>query len=142
MPKTVDYTIGGPGFIPPLPYPKSPPGIAESSLEDRIKRFGSPYFPVNVGAIAASAEKEYSLETSADLASTFQYSPLDMIHLINNDPCDLLLTVGEDEQIYCPAGSVTKLTARPYRRFKLRNLSTTTAVTSGNVRLVLRRELQ
>ena len=140
MSGAVDFLTGGPASPAPLPSVLGRPARTGMTREERTRKRGSPFFPLSLGALAAGAVQHYDLEESAALAKALKYDHLDFIRVANNDVVDLLLTLGEDEQLYCPAGTMQTLREKPYRNFSITNLDAATAATAGKVRIECKRD--
>lgn len=140
MATAVDLLTGGPANPVSAFYPLGAPAQSGISRERRTLLRGSPLYPISLGVLAAGATNHYSLEDTPALAQALKYDHLDFIEVINNDDVDLRLTVGEDQKIYCPSGSVQKLTDKPFRNFRITNLDAAVDTTALKVEILVRRE--
>lgn len=139
MGRGVDFLTGGPANPVSVIYPLGAPIKVGESRESRIRKRGSPYFHVSLGVLAAEKTRYYDLEETPELRGTQEYLPLDFIRLVNSDDVDLLLRLGEDNKIFCPAGTIQVSDDKSFNNFAVQNLDALTDTTDGKVRLELRR---
>lgn len=109
--------------------------------DERIKRAGSPYYPLEPGSIAASGFVRYSVSETSALAGADKYTPLDWMEIVNNDTVDIEVWVGKEKHLVV-AGSIRVVEGSWYDQFSITNLDAASATTAGKIRITCRREPQ
>ena len=95
-----------------------------------IKLFGSPNFPVTLGAIAASGGQEQT-DMAEDFPASARYGPLESMVLTNNSGADVNLDVNGVPYSLIPAGVIETI-FQAVSSFRITNDSLT-AVAAGEI---------
>jgi len=105
--------------------------------EQRILKYGSPYFLKECGAIAAGEFVVYELkDLSADAP---KYKPLDFVEITNLDSTSAVSVRFDDgDSVIVPAGAIRKVEQKPYRRLKIKNLGAA-QIDAGKVSILAQR---
>ena len=98
--------------------------------ERGIKLFGSPNFPVTLGAIAAAGAQE-QVDMAEDFPASAKYGPLESLVLTNNSGADVNLDVNGIPYSLIPAG-VIETVFQAVSTFRITNNSAT-AVADGEI---------
>lgn len=107
--------------------------------DEKIKKSGSPYYSISVGAIAAGITLHFSVEKSAGLAGADKYTPLDWMEIVNDDVVDIEVAVGIGK-FPVLAGTIRTIDNNWYSTFSVTNLDSSTATTAGKTKITCRRE--
>jgi hypothetical protein len=107
--------------------------------EERIKKEGSPYYSIILPVLAAGGNTQYSIEKSTELVGADRFAPLDWVEIGNNDSVDIEVEWSGLKMIIF-AGTIREISGKWYDRFRITNLSATTATTLGSIRIACRRQ--
>ena len=124
--------------MPLLQFTLTPFQRRKLDRQNRVNKYGSPVYALNVAALAATAVRDYAVATTwpAALKYSFNGGGLDWLELVNNDTVDLLLTVnGSGGNSYYVPASTTRTIKDMFTLFRLENLDAAVTTTLGLVRI-------
>ena len=106
--------------------------------EQKVLRFGSPYFTKRCPAIPVGDFLSYSL---ADLDSSApKYEPLDFLEITNLDAASCVaVRLDDGDSFMVDPGAIRSISQKPWRRLSVRNLGAA-EVAAGLVSLLAQRE--
>jgi len=106
--------------------------------EQKVLKFGSPYFLKVCAAIPIGGFLSYSL---ADLDSAApKYAPLDFLEVTNLDAsASVLVRLDDGDSFRVAPGAIRSISQKPWRRLSVRNLGAA-EVAAGLVSLLAQRE--
>jgi len=106
--------------------------------EQRILKYGSPYYSAIIPTIAAGGYATYMAKQLAPDCA--KYLPLDYIDLTNMSTVNVYLQLDDGDKFLCPAGTIKTIEDRPYRRLRITNMDATAETGADNIVIQMQKQ--